>query len=208
METTTPIDEMDLDGGVACLDFVNSGLGTNKDDVIERLHSYDDLLTLAGRLSLLDRRMLARLSDRAGARPKEARAILDQALMARSAMGDVFGAIADKTTLQLKKGSLVTLNEFLLAARSRQEYVVSRGQVQLSIAEPENVLTMALDVFLLSAVELLQDRPQSLIKRCGRCQWLFLDQTKSHRRKWCSMKDCGSIVKSGRYYERRKQTKA
>jgi len=204
MGTISTIDEMDLDGGVACLDFVNSGLGTHSGEVAERLHSYSDLLSLARRLGLLDRRLLVRLSDRAAAHPKEARNVLDQALTARSAMTDIFGAIADKTTQQLKKTSLSTFNEMIRAARSRQEFVVGKGELRLTIAEPENILTEPLDVFLLSAYGLLYDKPQSLIKRCGRCQWMFLDQTKSHRRKWCSMKDCGSIVKSGRYYERKK----
>jgi predicted RNA-binding Zn ribbon-like protein len=38
------------------------------------------------------------------------------------------------------------------------------------------------------------------------CQWLFLDTSKNHSRRWCDMKGCGNRAKVRRHYERKKQS--
>ncbi len=59
-----------------------------------------------------------------------------------------------------------------------------------------------------SAVALLSDpRERARVKLCpGRnCGWLFLDETKNARRKWCMMETCGNRAKAARNYAKRKQ---
>ena len=38
----------------------------------------------------------------------------------------------------------------------------------------------------------------------GACGWLFLDDSRGKRRRWCDMKDCGSRAKARSFYERHK----
>lgn len=38
----------------------------------------------------------------------------------------------------------------------------------------------------------------------GNCGWLFLDQSRGKRRRWCDMNDCGNREKARRYYEKQK----
>jgi predicted RNA-binding Zn ribbon-like protein len=38
----------------------------------------------------------------------------------------------------------------------------------------------------------------------GLCGWLFLDESRGKRRRWCDMNDCGSRAKAHRYYEKHK----
>lgn len=38
----------------------------------------------------------------------------------------------------------------------------------------------------------------------GQCGWLFLDESRGKRRRWCDMDDCGSRAKARRYYEKHK----
>lgn len=38
----------------------------------------------------------------------------------------------------------------------------------------------------------------------GSCGWLFLDESRGKRRRWCDMNDCGSRAKARRFYERHK----
>ncbi|MCK4450409.1 MAG: CGNR zinc finger domain-containing protein, partial [Anaerolineae bacterium] len=39
------------------------------------------------------------------------------------------------------------------------------------------------------------------------CDWLFVDASKNHSRRWCSMNMCGSRVKARRYYQRKTRVK-
>ncbi len=38
----------------------------------------------------------------------------------------------------------------------------------------------------------------------GRCGWLFVDETRNHSRRYCSMKDCGNRAKQRRHWQRKK----
>jgi predicted RNA-binding Zn ribbon-like protein len=40
----------------------------------------------------------------------------------------------------------------------------------------------------------------------GLCGWLFLDESRGRRRRWCDMNDCGSRAKARRYYEKHKES--
>src|SRR5438270_478076 len=40
----------------------------------------------------------------------------------------------------------------------------------------------------------------------GRCAWLFLDTTKNHSRRFCTMKECGNRAKQRRHYQRKRAT--
>ncbi|MEJ7682514.1 MAG: CGNR zinc finger domain-containing protein [Segetibacter sp.] len=51
---------------------------------------------------------------------------------------------------------------------------------------------------------LLSDK-LSRIKECGNCGWLFYDSSKNGKRRWCSMKTCGSNVKALQWYHRQKK---
>src|SRR5207249_439631 len=37
------------------------------------------------------------------------------------------------------------------------------------------------------------------------CQWLFLDMSRNHRRRWCKMNLCGNRAKARRFYARQKK---
>jgi predicted RNA-binding Zn ribbon-like protein len=34
------------------------------------------------------------------------------------------------------------------------------------------------------------------------CGWLFLDKSRNHLRRWCSMSDCGNRAKAREFYKR------
>ena len=60
-----------------------------------------------------------------------------------------------------------------------------------------------------SAVELLTSPDLARVKFCPgeHCGWLFLDTSKSGRRRWCDMSDCGNLDKVRRFRERRTRLK-
>lgn len=54
--------------------------------------------------------------------------------------------------------------------------------------------------------DLIASTPNPRIKHCPSCDWLFEDQTRNGKRRWCDMADCGSRAKSRDYYHRTKAT--
>lgn len=61
------------------------------------------------------------------------------------------------------------------------------------------------DLIAASAISILSDpRELERVKLCPGhdCGWLFLDETKNARRKWCLMEVCGNRAKSSRHYAR------
>ncbi len=59
-----------------------------------------------------------------------------------------------------------------------------------------------------SALAILTDpREVERVKCCpgDACGWLFLDETRNARRRWCMMETCGNRAKARRNYARRKQ---
>ncbi len=77
--------------------------------------------------------------------------------------------------------------------------------------DPEDIIAglrrePALGLITLSALSILSDpKEMGRIKTCpGKdCGWMFLDETKNARRKWCAMELCGNRAKASRNYERR-----
>jgi predicted RNA-binding Zn ribbon-like protein len=58
-----------------------------------------------------------------------------------------------------------------------------------------------------SAAELLEGAPAGRLRRCAGqgCVLLFLDVSKSGRRRWCSMAGCGNRAKAQAHYQRRSE---
>jgi len=62
------------------------------------------------------------------------------------------------------------------------------------------------DLITISALSVLADpRELDRVKKCPGhdCGWIFLDETKNARRKWCLMEVCGNRAKSTRHYARK-----
>jgi predicted RNA-binding Zn ribbon-like protein len=54
----------------------------------------------------------------------------------------------------------------------------------------------------LSALDVLRTAAPHRLKRCASrdsCGWLFYDESKGGRRRWCSMEACGTVEKMQRY---------
>ncbi|MEM9634556.1 MAG: CGNR zinc finger domain-containing protein [Pseudomonadota bacterium] len=61
----------------------------------------------------------------------------------------------------------------------------------------------------ISAISILMDKRElERLKMCPAqdCGWLFIDETKNSRRRWCSMETCGNRAKATRHYARQKTT--
>lgn len=105
-------------------------------------------------------------------------------------------------------GTLDTLRDFRAEVR---RLILGQGGLDLgfSMSPPEQPFVRWLrrqalrDLIAASVLSILADpRELGRVKLCPGhdCGWLFLDETRNARRKWCLMEVCGNRAKSSRHY--------
>ena len=69
--------------------------------------------------------------------------------------------------------------------------------------DPQQASEQLLAILASEALSLFCSPRSSHIGICegGLCGWLFLDESRGRRRRWCDMKDCGNRAKARRYYQ-------
>jgi predicted RNA-binding Zn ribbon-like protein len=106
-----------------------------------------------------------------------------------------------------RPGNASILNRFLAASRSHLRLVWGKSnKLRIDTVRrqetPESILAPVAE----AAADLLATADFELVKRCEdeTCVLWFSDQTKSHRRRWCSMEICGNRNKVAAYRARRR----
>lgn len=199
----TDVEDMPLVGGRLCLDFVNTTGAREREESRERLHSYRDLLVWARRVELVAGDEARRLEEERARDPAAARAALDRALRIREVLYAVFRPLAEGEDVD---GSAATdLNGLLSAAAVRRKLVFGPEGASWTWPHDERDLTWFLGPILQSAEELLTAGDLDRLARCGagRCDWLFLDETRNRSRRWCK-KRCGDRMRARRRYRRQR----
>lgn len=107
-------------------------------------------------------------------------------------------------------GTLDALRDFRAGVRRA---ILGQGSLDLELTLPTPEMPFVpwlrqqalRDLIAASALSILVDpRELDRVKLCPGhdCGWLFLDETKNARRKWCLMEVCGNRAKSSRHYAR------
>lgn len=183
-----------------CLEFANTLHWHASDHAQETLHNYEDFLawTVAQRIVSLDG--LAALLRRARREVQAAAAVHRRAISLREAIYRIFVArIARKAPAP--NDAEVLNEEFQQALAHYRIEFDNDGPTWRHAAEGAQ-LERPLWSIVQSASELLLS--QDLCGRVGQCAdpagcgWLFLDLSKNHSRRWCSMQDCGNRAKQRR----------
>jgi predicted RNA-binding Zn ribbon-like protein len=198
---------MELVGGHSAVDFVNTlgGLPDDPDD--EYLHGYADLLTFVEHCGLLDRRPANALRRAAAGDVTAAEKAFAAALALRAAVDAALRLHAIGTAPRS-----VRSNRHVLDAL-RDAYADSLAAARLERADesydwvwPTSVPSLRLPYWLVAgqAVDLLRLDDLARLRQCAHCRWLFLDTSKNHSRRWCSMNACGSVVKMRRFRARQR----
>lgn len=194
-----PIADLPLVGGSLGLDLANTTGARQSRTPRERLQTFADLVVWATRAGILDRPRATQLNQIALEQSLEAAAALEKARALREELYQLFRAIAEGT--EPPPDALARLGQWWRAERSRR-YLVSRdGAFELSLHVADDELDMMLWPIVSSAVELITSERIAHIKRCGECDWLFLDESKNGSRTWCK-KECGDRARARRHYDR------
>ena len=191
-------------GGRLCLDFVNTLSGTRAEPK-ERLTAYADLVAWARQAGVLSEREAQRLSQLAKRRPDDAGGVRADAVRLREAMFRIFCGAAECRAQ--RPADMNILNTMLGRALGQVRLEATPGGCVRAWAGGAEALDRMLWPVLRSAMDLLtSDEERERIHKCESptCDWLFLDTSRNHSRRWCDMKTCGNRAKAHRYYARHK----
>lgn len=198
----------ELVGGPVCLDFVNTLDDRVTGEPKELLPHYVDLARFGEDTGILAPAEVDHLFELSYAAPEAAQRALEAAIQLREAMFGVFWALVTKKPVPA--AALVILNQYVKDAAQHVSLAPGKERFQWRFDAAPNNLLAPLWPIARSAAELLASEEVEYVRACASktCQWLFLDTSKNHRRRWCDMTKCGNRAKVRRFYDRTKKAEA
>jgi predicted RNA-binding Zn ribbon-like protein len=167
------------------------------------LDGFEDLVHWARQAEIVTAAEARALTAAAKREPRLASRALQRARHLREALGRIFEAAAKEERPSAR--DLRLLNAFLSAAlRRRRLELRGHGYDWSWTASDTRSLDAPLSPIVLAAAELLTSPARLKIRACAAedCGWLFLDTSRSGRRRWCTMQSCGNRAKARRFHAR------
>ncbi len=199
----------ELEGGTVALDFVNTVSGMRASpSPRDRLQGYPDLVYWAEQVALVDAKRAAALYALAEKEPERAGLAFALAIREREALHDVTLAAVDGRPTP--EAALEIVNAWIADALVHRRFrIKGPGKFEPALVDDGDLLAVLRPVALDAAELLEHEISDGLVGVCeerlvGRCAWLFVDATRNHSRRFCSMKDCGNRAKQRRHYQRAK----
>jgi predicted RNA-binding Zn ribbon-like protein len=194
-------------GGSVALDFANTLGGMHTAPTHEHLVEYKDLVEFGRRAGTLTPSQARRLTDEAARQPSRAAAVLRRAIGLRETIWRVFDALAKNA--RAEPSDLATIHDEALAALRHVRLQQSGSGVDYEWSD-ELLLDRPLWSVARSAADLLRSKDVARVRECGSetCEWLFIDQSRNHTRRWCDMNDCGNNAKVRRFRQRKRVARA
>lgn len=177
-----------------CLEFVNTRYWRGQAVPTETLHAPEDLVAW----------LAANGGPKAGKPP--VRKEFDRALDLRELIHRLFDAEAQDRAPAPR--DLERLNAALAAAPVRTALHRERGSYAWDVDVRSETALALLAPVLWSTGDLLAGPRLDRVRRCANpeCGWLFLDDSRAGRRRWCSMQSCGNRAKARRHYHKSRET--
>jgi predicted RNA-binding Zn ribbon-like protein len=167
----------------------------------EFLNTYADLVHFSTQSNLLPSKQAQHLLLTVPTR--KAAKTLESARELREALAETIYSFLDARTPATT--TLETLERHFQEARRHQRLHRKATRLEWSFAGMEDASELPLWLLALSASNLITYEPTPMIRACdnSECQWLFLDTSKNHTKRWCDMKICGNRMKARRFKAQR-----
>jgi predicted RNA-binding Zn ribbon-like protein len=190
--------------GRPSLDFVNTVGGLRPAHPREYLLDYADLIRWARQAGLIDSRRGQALLAEAARNPQRAEQAVESARRVREALHDLI--LSALRSRRPPAEALELVNRWIADAMGRRRLIPRGAGYELDCQEEPRDLLAFLVPLALDAAEVLSGE-LGRVHLCdeaevGRCGWVFLDETKNHSRRYCTMKDCGNRAKQRRFRRR------
>ena len=198
----------DLTSGLLCLDFANSVDDRTEIQPEELLISFTALVSWSQQAQVLTEQEAQQLSEKAEQRPSEATRVLKRAVEVREAIFRIFKAIAEDASPEDE--DLVVLSAAVADAQHHAQIVPKAAGFIWDWIGRAGDLDCMLWPVVQSAADFLTSDELDTLRVCASdsCDWLFIDTSKNHSRRWCNMKSCGNREKARRFYTRKKSSSA
>lgn len=189
-----------------CLDFVNTLDDRFTDQPKELLATYRDLARFVEDAGVLSHQQVDHLCAQGEKSPEPAQRALKSAIQMREAMSEVFYALANGRPVP--KPALAILNHCVQQAAQHARLVPAPAHFAWQFDPAQDNLESPLWPIARSAAELLASDQLQYVHACASltCEWLFLDESKNHRRRWCDMTKCGNRAKVQKFYQRKRKS--
>jgi predicted RNA-binding Zn ribbon-like protein len=196
--------KFELIAGNVALDFVNTLDNRPGDNPTELLSSYRNLAQFAAQTGVLTAKQAQELWKRSELTIEEAEKALFRARKLREAMHSIFFSLIHRKAPPLPAMDLLNAE---LHDAARHLRLVQRGRAcEWRFADLTSSFHAMLWPIARAAGDLLVSSDLAMVRACSSptCQWFFLDTSKNHHRRWCSMKLCGNRTKVRRFYAKQK----
>ncbi|GMV30866.1 MAG: hypothetical protein AMXMBFR59_29910 [Rhodanobacteraceae bacterium] len=195
----------DFVGGDITLDLINT-VTAREGESCDRLTNYDALLRWARTSQEFSVRELAALARLAAASPRRASAALTRTRTLREALWAASHALLRGR--EPAAGDLQRIHAAYAAAAAAARLARHEGRLVRCFSATGCGLDLVAHVVAMRAVTLLEQVELTRLRACDGpdCGWLFIDSSKSGRRRWCDMATCGNVAKARRFLQRRSET--
>jgi predicted RNA-binding Zn ribbon-like protein len=196
--------KFELIGGSVCLDFINTLDNRPSEQPKELLTNYYELARFGEDAGILTPEQFDSLCERVDLSLEEAADALRRAIDLREAMYAIFSAVMNKQVAP--QPAMDRLNANLHDAALHLRLIQREGCLECRFDDMTSSFDALLWPIARAAADLLASSDLALVRACSSptCQWLFLDTSKNHHRRWCSMKQCGNRAKVRKFYAKKK----
>lgn len=198
--TSGPADAFDYIGGALVLDFTNMGVHAGHNH--EHLRSYGDLVDFVREAGGLSPGEARRLHAEAVRHPTAAKAVLVRAISLRDASVRVFSAFARRRSPN--ENDLHVIGTEAAAALANRRIAQNGKQIFWTWSDDLSLERVLWPIAQSGGELVTSEDDRTQLRECASdtCEWLFLDRTRNHSRRWCDMGDCGNRAKQKRYRSR------
>lgn len=164
--------------------------------------SWDEFVSFLVDAQLVSEERASRLRPLVNTEPRAIDAVLLRIHRLHESLRAIFTSLVDGKTLPSSWAE--PINEILRITEGHDELVSHGGVWSLQFFARESGLEWLLAAIARSAAELLVEGPNAPIRRCANpsCRLFFYDDSRTHRRRWCSMAVCGNRHKVASFLRR------
>ncbi|MEP6988208.1 MAG: ABATE domain-containing protein [Chloroflexota bacterium] len=187
-------------GGELCLDFANTVSWRGTERAHDWLYNFAHFGAWGELVGQITEQEQADLMNVAEQQHNQAQRVLQKAVVLREAINTIFSDL--RYGKPLPQPELAILNAYLPEALGHLQVGVHDNEVLWVWSQDGIELERILWPVLWSAANLLMSERIVKLRTCEACAWLYLDTTKNHSRRWCTMEDCGNRAKVRRFRQR------